>query len=131
MHICIIICMMTDGDLAIEASLATQRATDLGLTQAMIAAAVGASQSQVSRVLSGAGVRRSRLFDEVCKYVFSVGGSKPNVSDSAELTAALEAVWDGTESHAKALALVIRSLGALRGVPSEAPGRRAKAASGP
>ena len=119
MHICIIICMKTDGDLAVEASLAAQRAADLGLTQAMIASAVGASQSQVSRVLSGAGVRRSRLFDDVCKYVFSIGSEKPSVSQSVELTSALEAVWDGTAVHAKALALVIRSLGALR---ASAPG---------
>jgi len=119
--------MNNNGDRAVEASLARQRAADMGLTQADIAAAVGASQSQVSRVLAGAGIRRSRLFDEVCKYVFAAGKTRPAVSESAELTAALEAVWDGSESHAKALALVIRSLGALRGVPSEASSRQAKA----
>ena len=129
MQICIIICMSNNGDLAVEASLARQRAADMGLTQAAIAAAVGASQSQVSRVLSGVGTRRSRLFDEVCKYVFLAGRARPAVSESAELTAALEAVWDGSDSHAKALALVIRSLGALRGVPSEASSRPAKAGS--
>lgn len=113
--------MKHDDDLAVEASLAARRAGDLGLTQSMIAEAVGASQSQVSRVLSGASARRSRLFDQICKYVFSVGVERPSVSQSLELTSAIEDVWDGSTGHAKALALVIRSLGSLR---SASPGDR-------
>ena len=113
MHICIILCMHADASLRTEAQLAVKRASELGLTQAVIAKAIGASQSQVSRVLSGAGVRRSLLFDAVCRYVFSVDAERPSIAESKELTRALADVWDGTPEHATALALVIRSLGAL------------------
>lgn len=105
--------MHIGANLRAEAQLALNRARELGLTQAAIAEAVGASQSQVSRVLSGAGVRRSRLFDAVCKYVFSIDAKRPGLAESKELTSALADVWDGTPEHAAALALVIRSLGAL------------------
>ena len=40
-----------------------------GIAQADIAAHVGASQSQVSRILKGEGVRASRLFEEVCLFL--------------------------------------------------------------
>ena len=79
-----------------------------------IAIAVGASQSQVSRVLSGHSVRRSKLFDVICKYVYSADrAGSPHPEKSAELMDALRSVWDGSPRHAKALALVIRSLGEL------------------
>ena len=86
-----------------------------GLTQQRIAVAVGASQSQVSRILAGVGSRRSKLFERVCKYVFSAsGGASIGAPEkNAALMAALGDVWDGTPGHADALALVIRSLGAL------------------
>jgi hypothetical protein len=106
--------MKRGSNLAVEATLAAKRAAELGMTQSMIAEAVGASQSQVSRVFAGVGSRRSRLFDEICKYVFSSGAVRPSVSQSVELTSAIEDVWDGSAGHAKALALVIRSLGSLR-----------------
>jgi len=99
-----------------EAKLATSRAKSIGLTQAAIAEAVCASQSQVSRVLSGKSRRRSRLFDTVCKYVFSVNNANDGLrtpQDCDQLMRALGEVWDGSEAHAEALALVIRSLGAL------------------
>jgi transcriptional regulator with XRE-family HTH domain len=106
--------MSASSALRAEALLAASRAREVGLTQAEIADALNASQSQVSRVLAGRSKRRSRLFDEVCKYVFSVrDGALPSVPP-AELTEALGSIWDGTPEHAKALALVIRSLGALR-----------------
>lgn len=101
------------GNIALEARIATQKADEIGLTQWDIASAIGASQSQVSRVLSGRSKRRSRLFDEVCKYVFSIEKQEPKNSPPIELTDAIHSVWDGTPEHAKALALVIRSLGAL------------------
>ena len=97
-----------------EALLAASRAREIGLTQVEIADALGASQSQVSRVLAGNSKRRSRLFDEVCRYVFSVRERASASTPPAELTEALNAIWDGTPEHAKALTLVIRSLGALR-----------------
>jgi transcriptional regulator with XRE-family HTH domain len=94
-----------------------RRARQAGLTQVQIAEAVTASQSQVSRVLSGRALRRSRLFDEICIYVNNAarGVSPAAVRDNDELIDAIASVWDGTAHHARALAEVIRSLGALHG----------------
>ena len=115
-------CMNVDPGLRAEARLVAEKARQLGLSQERIARAVGASQSQVSRVLSGTGKRRSRLFMQICKYVHSQAKPASTVpaSKNSTLSAALDEVWDGTEDHAEALALVIRSLGALqrRTVPS-------------
>lgn len=125
MHICIIPCMQDGLDFNAQALLAAKRAKELGLTQAQIASALSASQSQVSRVLSGNSRRHSKLLDGVCKYVFSVSrGEAQEPRRNADLMAALSAVWDGTDEHARALALVIRSLGALH------PGSRARHAPG-
>jgi transcriptional regulator with XRE-family HTH domain len=119
MHLCIIICMNADPSLRAEALLIADKAKKLGLSQEQIAAAVDASQSQVSRVLSGTGKRRSRLFDRVCKYVFSQAKSAKSATTASAskhpaLSAALADVWDGSEEHAEALALVIRSLGVFQ-----------------
>jgi transcriptional regulator with XRE-family HTH domain len=89
-----------------------------GFTQQTLAEMLGVSQSQVSRILSGQFKRRSKLFDELCKIAYeSTGaaeGAQPGASaQQADLIAALDAVWDGTDSHARALAVVIRSLSAL------------------
>lgn len=85
------------------------------ISQTAIAEAIGASQPQVSRILSGQGLRRSRLLEEVCLYVERhVGGVTPEmVRENEELISALAAVWDGSTQHARALATVIRSLRAL------------------
>lgn len=94
-----------------------------GITQAQIADAVGASQSQVSRIFSGRGLRQSRLMEEVCLYVeqFSVGVTADAVRENAELVEAIQAVWDGSASHARALSTVIRSLAVLRAKPGADP----------
>lgn len=89
-----------------------------GFTQQMLAEILGVSQSQVSRILGGQFKRRSKLFDDLCKIAYqSTGaaeGAQPGASaQQADLISALDAVWDGTDSHAKALAVVIRSLSAL------------------
>ena len=107
---------MENSDIRLQATNLAQRARLAGLTQEQIAQAVSASQSQVSRILSGKAVRRSRLFDEICIYVNNAakGVSPEAVCESGELIEAVASVWDGTAHHAKALAEVIRSLGALR-----------------
>lgn len=112
--------MKAPPSLVTEAALVAAHAKTVGLTQNQIAEAIGASQSQVSRILSGGGQRRSKLFERVCKYVFSLATDAPIVApeQSAALMAALGDVWDGTPGHAEALALVIRSLGALGGAAS-------------
>lgn len=86
-----------------------------GIAQADIAAHLGASQPQVSRILKGKGVRFSRLFEEVCLFVerFEGGVTVEAVRSNPDLTAALQATWDGSASHAKALSAVIRSLAVL------------------
>lgn len=86
-----------------------------GVTQAQIAADLGASQSQVSRILKGMGMKASRLAEEVCLYVEKYeGGVTPDaVRENAELVNALTATWDGSATHASALSSVIRSLSAL------------------
>lgn len=108
--------MKSNDLLRTEADLMSKRARALGLTQSIIAEHLNASQSQISRILSGTSKRRSKLFDAVYNYVFSAGihPSPDSISHSKELNDALAAVWDGTPEHARALALVIRSLGVLR-----------------
>lgn len=88
-----------------------------GISQAQIAAAVGASQPQVSRILGGRGQRRSRLTEEVCLFVerFEGGGvTAESVRQNDQLIASLCAAWDGSAAHASALSTVIRSLSVLR-----------------
>lgn len=116
MHLCIIACMNADWDLRAEAHRTALRAKNLGLSQESIASAVGASQSQVSRVLAGTAKRRSKLFDRVCKYVnIAVPPvASPSKAGEAILQEAVGEVWDGSELHAEAMATVIRSLGAFR-----------------
>jgi transcriptional regulator with XRE-family HTH domain len=122
------------SDLLSEATAAAQAARSAGLSQQDIAFALGASQSQVSRILSGKSTRRSRLFDDVCIYAYeaekkSQHRMKPSASSCTTLLDAIDAVWDGTERHAKALAVVIRSLGSLN--QNEAPRSGTRTARAP
>jgi len=110
---------MHDPNIRAEALRVANSAKRLGLTQTDIAKATGHSQGQVSRVLSGQGQRRSKVFRDVCSYVFirSQGIHRDAVVRQPQLIDALAEVWDGTEDHAVALACVIRSLGTLKSVP--------------
>lgn len=91
----------------------------LKLTQIDVAMALNVSQSQVSRVLSGQTSMKSRVAQDVCKYVLmrSKKTGRDRVRSSDELIDAVSAVWDGTPDHARALAAVIRSFALL--VPSK------------
>lgn len=93
------------------------------LTQAEIASAIGASQSQVSRVLSGHIKHHTKLLEKLCIYAKNQLPyiDKPDVRKNSELMSALAEVWDGTEAHAQALAQVIRSLARLHPVPAKLP----------
>lgn len=106
---------MGNSDIKLEAVGLAQLARSAGLTQKDIANAVDANQSQVSRILSGKMVRRSKLFDEICIYVNNAvkGISPETVRGNEELMDAIASVWDGTAHQANALAHVIRSLGGL------------------
>lgn len=107
---------MHDAATVARALRAGKVCSERGITQARIAEAIGASQSQVSRILAGRGVRQSRLLEEVCLYVerLSGGVTADAVRENAELVEAIKAAWDGSASHAKALSTVIRSLAVLR-----------------
>jgi transcriptional regulator with XRE-family HTH domain len=126
MHLCIIANMTSrQSNLQMEARAAAQAARVAGISQQSIADSLGASQSQVSRILSGKSTRRSMLFDEVCIYAFDAEKRvqrerKPSAISCPTLIDAMDAVWDGTERHARALAVVIRSLGPLS--HTETPG---------
>lgn len=102
---------------------AGELARQLGLSQMQIAAAVGASQSQVSRILRGGGVRQSRLLEAVCLYVeqFEAGVTVDAVRQNEELVDAIRSTWDGTAAHARALSTVIRSLAVLGAGPTRTP----------
>jgi transcriptional regulator with XRE-family HTH domain len=110
--------MRNDPFQALQSADVARRLDVAGFTQQDLAKVLGVSQSQVSRILSGQFKRRSKLFDDLCKIAYqstgAVEGARPGASaQQADLTSALDAVWDGTDSHAKALAVVIRSLSAL------------------
>ena len=93
-------------------------AKEAGLTQEQIADAVSASQSQVSRILAGRSLRRSKLFDDICTFVNSaaLGVSPDLVRANHELIDAIASVWNGTATQATAIAAIIRGLGALHPV---------------
>lgn len=92
------------------------------VSQTQIAQALGASQSQVSRILKGHGLRQSRLLEEVCLYVERLAGagvSAAAVRANHELVNALQDTWDGSSTHAKALSTVIRTLSLLHAPPAQ------------
>lgn len=108
-----------------ELKARTERARHIcklrGITQAQIAADLGASQSQVSRILKGQGLKASRLAEEVCLYVekFEGGVTAESVRSNDDLVSALTVTWDGSATHARALSAVIRSLSALGPIHSK------------
>lgn len=107
--------MQQNAIISAEALSIAAKARANGITQLQIAVAIGASQPQVSRILSGHISRPSRLFGEICRYVHTAtdGVTLNSVRENDELIAALAATWDGSAHHASALAAVIRGLGAL------------------
>ena len=110
--------MRNDLSQALHSADIARRLDIAGFTQQDLAEMFGVSQSQVSRILNGQFKRRSKLFDDLCKIAYqstvtAVGAQPVASAQQADLISALDAVWDGTDSHAKALAVVIRSLSAL------------------
>lgn len=99
-----------------------------GVTQADVAAAIGASQPQVSRILAGRGTRSTRMLEAVCLYAERLQGGVTTeaVQSNAALIEALRSAWDGSGAHARALAAVIKSLSLLRGVEGQVSRRKAR-----
>lgn len=95
---------------------AAQIFREKGIGQAEVAEIVGASQPQISRILKGNGIRATRLAEEICLYAERLEGrvTTEAVCSNQELINALAETWDGSAGHAKALAVVIRSLRMLR-----------------
>ncbi len=106
-----------------ECSELRLRVRRAALTQQAIADALGISQGQVSRVLSGHLARPSRVFREISIYVASASTPARGRAalDQPAISDALAHTWDGTEAHAQALAAVIRSLALL-----DTPPRRSR-----
>lgn len=106
---------MINSELKARAERAREICRLRGITQGDIANAVQASQSQVSRILSGESSRTSRVAEEVFLFVeqYGVGVTIEAVQRNEELVTALSETWNGSAAHAKALATVIRSLAAL------------------
>lgn len=98
-----------------DVALARSRIRVLGISQQSVADQLGVSQSQVSRVLSGQTSASSKLAIDICSYVIlSVDHvEKSSIAANDDLMNALVEIWDGTPTHARALAVVIRSLGVL------------------
>lgn len=107
---------MTLSERRIRAANAARIFQEHGVSQKDVADAVGGSQGQVSRILAGNVQRRSRLFIEVCLYAerLEEGVTPDMVRHNDELVGALAEAWDGTATHSKTLAMVIRSLAALK-----------------
>jgi hypothetical protein len=62
------------------------------------------------------GLRATRLYEEICLYAERLenGVTADAVRANDDLVNALTDIWDGSDSHAKAIAVVIRSLAILR-----------------
>lgn len=103
---------MKKTDISSRAQRAARLCRELKITQEQIASELGASQPQVSRILAGRNLRCSRLFEEVCLYVerFAGGVTPEFVRENEVLISALAETWDGSATHADALATVIRAL---------------------
>ena len=115
MHICII-GVMKNVKVSQRIAIAISQARHANLTQSKLAKALGVSQSQISRIFCGRTSGQSKLAIDLCIYVSAVTKQTPlvAVSENSELMDAISTVWDGTPTHARALASVIRSLGLLQ-----------------
>lgn len=106
---------MIEDDVQTRCLLAAEKAKKLSITQIDIAQVVGASQSQVSRVLAGHSKRRSKLVTKICEYINQYA-QPPHTGATglnAELAAALAKVWDGTPQQAHLLANLLLAAGEL------------------
>jgi transcriptional regulator with XRE-family HTH domain len=114
MHYMYFVCMI-DRDHQPDLELLNQRLAAAGLTQTRIADALGASQSQVSRLLSGTAKRRSKLFNKLCIYAQSLVSSPGQTAQSRkDLLNTVCDMWDGSAEHAAALSEAFRAIAALK-----------------
>jgi hypothetical protein len=87
--------------------------------QTDLARDIGISQSTLSRVLSKGYHNRSRARDQIEKYLSEHALNLHIDAVPPEVVAAVDAVWDKSDIHARELARIIRSLDGLRPRPIE------------
>lgn len=97
-----------------------QMVSDGMLNQIGIQLGSGVHQTQISRILSGQIKRVSKNVVKLCKFEQELHKSQSSHEKiNPRIRQAVEAVWDGTELHAEAVAKVILSLkGFPRGLSS-------------
>lgn len=81
----------------------------LGLKQKDVAVALGCDQGQVSRLLGAGTPTTSETYRQLSGFVQRQSGERHEES-RAIVQAAADRCWDGTESHAVALAKILDSL---------------------
>ncbi len=93
----------------------TEKFKKNGIKQPLIAEITGVNQAQVSRILSGKFIRRTKNVDKICEYAeLEVIPHKVNPAINEVLMDALSYAWDGTDNHAKAIAKILNVIGALK-----------------
>jgi arginine repressor len=93
-----------------------------GLTQVTLARRARVSQATVSRALAGIALRRGAARSRLFIYAGIRQGREHLPGQSTrQIVKAFEAIWDGTHSHARAIARIIEALGELR--PKESKGK--------
>lgn len=85
------------------------------LLQSDLANAIGLSQGQVSRLLSGDFKKTGKTYERLCIYVSKIARQREQINpiENEEIMNAIASVWDGSPRQARYLAQIIRSLGPL------------------
>lgn len=89
-----------------------------GIQQGEIALATAVTQPHVSRIISGAVSTRSKAYQRICEYVLKRNHpvTFDHVVNNKDIVEAIASIWDGSETQARALGSVIRSLAPLMSV---------------
>ena len=79
----------------------SRRIKALRLTQKEISMAVGVTQSQISRILSGTTSARSKAYARLCIYVSRrpASVSTREINENEDITEAIATVWDLSLIH--------------------------------
>lgn len=89
---------------------------DKNINQAQLASEIGVHQSSVSRACTKIPKRRGPALRKICSYMQNEGF----LDTPSPAVAALEEIWDGSETHARALAGIILATKDLRPERGEA-----------
>lgn len=75
-----------------------------------ISDATGVHISQVSRILSGQSRRLSKNVEKICKFARRISLPPQSAESEEILMAAVKGLWDGTDSHARAIASLLKAI---------------------